>query len=102
MSGWELPNGTWVGNGDIDGKGCGVAFKKRTHLKPCLFDLLNDEREMHDLSSKNPAMVKEMMAELNRADLTAYLSRSPTALKGACDANCANAHWTKLYGSKIS
>lgn len=98
MSGWRRPDGTWIGNGKIDGNGCGLAFKNRDHFRPCLFDLWKDEREEHDLSSQMPELVEEIWAELNRSDLTAFLSRSPARLKGPCNSKCADAHWKKLYG----
>merc|ERR1712176_1031199 len=101
MTGWRQTDGTWKDGGELDGSGCGVAFKQRDHLKPCLFDLSTDEREMHDLSSSMPSLVQEMWEELNRSDLTAYLSRSPDALKGPCNETCANAHWEAIYGGRI-
>lgn len=102
MTGWRLPDGTWKDGGELDGTGCGVAFKQREHLKPCLFDLSNDEREMHDLSSNMPVIVEEMWAELNRSALTAYLSRSPDSLKGTCNKTCADAYWEAMYGGRIN
>jgi len=98
MTGWRQPDGTWVDGGELDGTGCGVAFKNREHFKPCLFDLENDEREQHDLSAEMPELVQEIWAELNRTALTAFLSRTPADMLGTCNTDCANAKWKRMYG----
>lgn len=100
FAGWRKPDGTWLDGGDIDGPGCGVAFKDRSSFKPCLFDLLNDEREMNDLSADMPELVAELWAELNRTALTAYLSRSPDSLTGYCNKTCAEQKWGTYSGVK--
>lgn len=102
VTGWRLPDGSWKDGGKIDGPGCGAAFLHRENLRPCLFDLERDQREEHDLSGSQPALVEELWRELNRTELTAYLSRSPSELKGHCDAQCAKDHWTQMYGHKSS
>lgn len=102
MTGWRLPNGSWIDGGALDGEGCGVAFLNRSHLRPCLFDLQSDEREMHDLSSERPDLVAEVWAELNRSNLTGFFSRSPAELRGQCNQTCASAKWESLAGAKVS
>lgn len=47
-------------------KGCNVC----THAFPCLFDLINDEQERHNLASAQPALVKQMMVQ--QATYSAY------------------------------
>ena len=40
----------------------------------------------------------ELWAELNATQRTAYTSRSPAALLGACNATCADAAWAPWGG----
>jgi len=100
FAGWRQPDGSWLDGGKIDGPGCGVAYKNRDSLKPCLFDLLADEREMNDLSADMPELVAELWGELNRTALTAYLSRSPDALVGYCNETCTQEKWGTFSGVK--
>jgi hypothetical protein len=99
MTGWRNADGSWVDGGPLDdAHQCGVAFRQRSHFRPCLFDLANDEREENDLSLKMPELVNEIWTELNHTALTAFLSRSPASLKGKCDEDCATNHWKSIYG----
>jgi hypothetical protein len=98
MTGWRQPDGTWVDGGALDGSGCGVAFKNRSNLKPCLFDLEHDEREEHDLSAEMPELMREIWAELNRTQLTAFSARTPRKMLGTCRKACADKKWTHIYG----
>lgn len=78
-TGWRQPDGSWEDGGELDGPGCGVSFaqRHRNHYRPCLFDLENDEQERHDLAQEMPDLLAELWAELNRSELTAFISRSP-------------------------
>merc|ERR1712086_323385 len=100
MTGWRQQDNSWVDGGELDGAGCGVAFRVREHFKPCLFDLSVDEREQHDLSLQMPELVQEIWSQLNRTALTAFLSRSPNSLEGKCTPRCAVKKWNALYGTK--
>ena len=35
---------------------CGCAFKDRSNLIPCLFDVTNDPSELNDLSAESPSL----------------------------------------------
>ena len=58
----------WLATGGASqaAAGCSVCTKE----SPCLFDLSNDEQERHNLASAQPALVKQMLAQL--ATYTAY------------------------------
>merc|ERR1712080_15160 len=80
-----------------------------TGQSPCLFDITNDEREMHDIAQKNPELVSELWLALNRSVLTSYLHGasgpignpgkigrcSPSKLIGPCNATCAKEYFSK-------
>lgn len=102
VTGWRNPDGSWEDGGELDGRGCGVAYKDRTVFRPCLFDLDADEREKHDISASEPDLVEELWAELNRTALTAFRARSPDHRKGHCDQECADKKWTDFYGKKCN
>lgn len=98
-NGWEYPNGTWVQ--PPAGFDCGAVYGDKrnwshTVFKPCLFDLVADPREEHDLAGEMPELMESMWAELNETWLGYYHARSPVELTGPCDSKCANAHWLKL------
>ena len=100
-NGWEYPNGTW--SQPAAGNTCGAVYGtqgnwSKTVFQPCLFDLVADPREEHDLSragANYTALLQSMWAELNATWLGYYHARSPAALMGPCDEDCANAHWKK-------
>lgn len=100
--GWRNANGSWTTKGlEIDGPGCGLAFEHRHNLQPCIFDLNADEREEHDLSGSKKRLLESLWLQLNTTQLTKYSSRSPAALLGVCDEECADAHWKDEYGKSI-
>ena len=78
---------------------CGCAYKNRTSIVPCLFDLQNDTREEHDIVAQQPELLARIWAHLNATNLEAYgAGHSPPALLGACNPACAAKH----YGTKES
>eukprot|EP00756_Hemistasia_phaeocysticola_P052303 Hpha_TRINITY_DN27519_c0_g1::TRINITY_DN27519_c0_g1_i1::g.86225::m.86225 len=102
MPGWRNADGNWTTKGlEIDGPGCGLAFRNRDHFVPCLFDLNADEREENDLSASKPRLLENLWTELNTTQLSNYSSRTPAALLGVCDETCAAAHWKAEYGASL-
>ena len=94
--GWRLRNHTWLLPETYDASGCGLNFLDRTNFKPCLFNVLDDPREMTDLSQQQPELLTRMWRELNASFLTWFpAQRSPAALLGPCNETCAKAHWKK-------
>jgi len=89
--GWKSPNGVWE-TAPSSQWSCN-AFRDRSNLKPCLFDLFDDPREQHNLAHKYPVLVQDMWAELNYTGLTAFTSRSPATLLGNCHPRCASKKW---------
>ena len=96
-NGWEYPNGSWVQPSST----CGAVYGgpknwSQTIFQPCLFDLVADPREEHDLSGAGAnysALLRSMWTELNNTWLGYYHARSPDVLMGTCDNDCANKHW---------
>eukprot|EP00041_Stephanoeca_diplocostata_P016927 m.336074 g.336074 ORF g.336074 m.336074 type:complete len:653 (-) comp20530_c0_seq11:146-2104(-) len=73
---------------------CGCAFKDRSHLVPCLFDVVDDPSEYHDLSLQNESLRADMWRALNLSNLEWYgPGHSPVDKLGPCDANCSAAFW---------
>merc|ERR1712150_116759 len=91
FDGWKTPNGTKINAADSQWP-CNV-FKNRSHLIPCLFDLSTDPREEHNIAPKHHKLVQELWTQLNRTQLTAYKSRSPSKLLGMCNTKCAKEKW---------
>ena len=97
-SGWRWRNGSgWEDDGGEAAWGCG-AYANRSRFAPCLFDLAADPAERSDLAASRPDVVADLWAELNLTQRTAYASRSPAALVGACNATCADAAWAPWGG----
>ena len=88
--GWKNASGDW----SADPGGCGTAYQNRTAFKPCVFDVVADPSERHDLG--DAALTRELWGLLNRSNLSVYSSRSPAASLGYCNATCASALWSQL------
>lgn len=82
---------------------CGCAFKTRTNLRPCLFNVTADPSEFHDLSGKHPTLQHAMWETLNNSNLELYArapgprlnGSSPPHLLGTCNATCSAAFWNR-------
>eukprot|EP00750_Incisomonas_marina_P021302 INCI4277.2.p1 GENE.INCI4277.2~~INCI4277.2.p1 ORF type:complete len:239 (+),score=36.57 INCI4277.2:248-964(+) len=86
---------------------CGCAFKNRSNLVPCLFNVTADISEYTDISSNYPQLRQQMWADLNRSNLELFArapgprvgGSSPEELIGECNATCSNQFWD-LYEAK--
>jgi len=119
-NGWKQKDGTWLPSQD-DQWPCNfqdvspaasalpVPHPGKT---PCLFDLVSDPSEHHNIAAANPGIVSKMWATLNASilaqrDCNGWTYRpipgpsgscSPPELLGICNKKCAHAKW-KAYGS---
>ena len=80
---------------------------------PCLFDLVADASERHNIAPANAALVARLWAQLNASVLTTYhmsssgpagnpggISRcSPPQLLGPCNAACAAKYYSRWGGA---
>ena len=98
--GWRYRNHSWALPAVFDGSGCGLNFVDRSNFRPCLFDVMADPREAHDLSGEQPALMKQLWRQLNESFLTYYHSRTPDEMLGNCDEACAQAYWVKAGSQK--
>jgi len=121
-NGWKMPNGTWDKSNDAlwpcnqqdkapkEDYYPGAGSSSSTGTLPCLFNITADPEERHNLATTMPDVVQAMWQELNRTVLTfrdceGWMgpvpgpggSCSPAALKGSCNASCADAHWRTAY-----
>ena len=74
---------------------------------PCLFDVESDASEFMDLSAEQGSLRASMWRALNRSNLEQYMlgipgqkqarGRTPAALLGPCNAQCAQKYW-KQFG----
>ena len=99
-TGWKYPNGTWVPSDDAV-FGCNK-YKDRSSFEPCLFDVVSDAREEHNLAAVQPERLRSMWSLLNSTLLTAYLARSPAAHLGNCNSTCANERWRSLGATQVT
>jgi len=88
-AGWRSRDGVWEDAADSDWP----CQRSTDRFQPCLFDLLADPREQMDLAQAMPSLVADMWEELNRSNLGAFQSRSPAALLGPCNFDCALSVW---------
>lgn len=95
-NGWKGKNNSWY-NPPAGEWSCDK-YKDRSNFKPCLFDLVIDPSERENLAEKMPKLMQELWAELNRTELTAYVSRSPADLIGTCNAACTKKLWAGAPG----
>eukprot|EP00730_Choanoeca_flexa_P000411 TRINITY_DN10188_c0_g1_i2.p1 TRINITY_DN10188_c0_g1~~TRINITY_DN10188_c0_g1_i2.p1 ORF type:complete len:630 (+),score=107.24 TRINITY_DN10188_c0_g1_i2:2-1891(+) len=110
-NGWKYPNGSWVESDDADWP-CSKQDGERTQILPgipgqlpCLFNLVEDEREMRNIAHDNLELVQSLWRKLNETVLTTFhhgssgpdgnpgnIERcSPPDLIGPCNATCAAA-----------
>ena len=98
--GWHLANGTWISSASVGWK-CGLAHGApgTVHYIPCVFNESADLREEHDLSGADPTLTASLALVLNASVATWFTARSPAAMMGKCDQNCASKHWKALGGT---
>jgi hypothetical protein len=125
-NGWKQPDGTWRAPNATESPSCvGQDGPPSASLlpipasggAPCLFNLVDDPGEHHDVAGDHPQLVAELWAALNQSALTqrdcqgwsyegvpnasvpgprqpdGSTSCSPPELLGRCDAACAGRHW---------
>ena len=110
---WQRPNGSWFVPDPEWAQACGRAVfdqESRLQLQPCLFDIMADANETHDLSRAMPDKLHELWALLNASWGATILegvtpagtggeyfhARSPAAALGLCNAKCADAKWRAI------
>ena len=85
--GWKGKDGAWEQPAGPANGGC-LKYMDRTDFQPCLFDVVADPSERHDLASAHPDIVNQLWSRLNLTLLTAYTSGngngSPAHLLGKC------------------
>lgn len=118
-NGWRYHNGSWLPSDDSQWP-CNAQDGPLTQIfpgvpgkRPCLFNVATDRREMTDLATEMPDMVRELWIQLNQTVLTTYLHGvsgpagnpggiarcSPSALLGNCNATSAAAYF-KRWGQQ--
>eukprot|EP00041_Stephanoeca_diplocostata_P005028 m.54816 g.54816 ORF g.54816 m.54816 type:complete len:557 (+) comp15529_c0_seq2:411-2081(+) len=94
---WQDPTGKWfVPDGWVQTCGFPVynIYGQTTgQFKPCLFDLTADRNETTDLSDVGHETMVRLWTLLNTTWLEYFHSRSPDALLGPCNMECAEKYW---------
>jgi hypothetical protein len=68
-------------------------MRQGSHFIPCLFNETTDFREKVDTAPDHPQTVAELWRLLNATLLTTFKARSPAALLGPCNKECATQRW---------
>lgn len=93
-TGWRMPNGTWTT--DNASWGCARSSINTTMPPtPCLFDIVSDPAEHHDLAAQQPEILLSMVNMLERAWAKNFTARSPASLLGPCNQTCAAAYYNQ-------
>ena len=102
---WQDKTGTWFAPpGWKQACGYQVYFNKdkdqHLPMTPCVFDLSVDANETTNLAVSQPELLRELWLELNISWLGYYHSRTPAALLGTCNQECADKKWSAMAGGQ--